>query len=291
MNDGAMDPQLRLAYEECRRMHRRHDPTYYWATRWLPRHVRSAVHALYGYVRAADELVDGAARPASAEERRAALEGWKRQLDEGLAEGGSEQPVIAALVDAGRRHELPLGELDVYMRSMQRDCGPVRIQTPAELDEYMRGSAAAIGLIMAPLVGAPAAHRDGFGQMGVAFQLTNFVRDVREDLALDRVYLPREDLLRFEVTEDDLAGGSATPGFRALIALEVGRARSLFDRTAPAARSAAPEMRRGIELARNVYIRLLDRIEARGFDVLSSPTRLFPWHVGSAVLKAMRARP
>jgi len=69
MNDGAMDPQLRSAYEECRRMHRRHDPTYYWATRRLPRHVRSAVHALYGYVRAADELVDGAARPASAEER------------------------------------------------------------------------------------------------------------------------------------------------------------------------------------------------------------------------------
>ncbi len=122
-----MDAGLRASYEACRRMQRRHDPTYYWATRRLPADVRPAVHALYGYVRTADELVDGPRRPAAPGDRRAALDRWEAALREGRAAGGSPQPVIAALVDAERRHGLPLDELDVYMASMRLDCDPVRI--------------------------------------------------------------------------------------------------------------------------------------------------------------------
>src|SRR5512144_3143740 len=108
------EQQLRAAYRTCRRAQRRHDPTYYLATRLLPARVRPATHALYGYVRGADEIVDGPRRAASPAQRRAALDAWHDELRRGRSEGGSQHPVIAALVDAGERHALPLGELDVY---------------------------------------------------------------------------------------------------------------------------------------------------------------------------------
>src|SRR5919107_5217121 len=199
-----MDHALDQSYETCRRMHRRHDPTYYWATRRLPRDIRPATHALYGYVRTADQIVDGPHRPPSAEARRAALDAWERALHEGLAAGRSPHPVVGALVDAGLRHRLPLGELRTYMRSMRIDCAPVRIEAWPELEAYMDGSAGSVGRIMAPLLGVPARHHGGYGRLGQAFQLVNFIRDVREDAGLDRVYLPAAERERFGVGEEHL---------------------------------------------------------------------------------------
>src|SRR6476620_1614019 len=115
----------------------------------LPREVRPAVHALYGFVRGADEIVDGPDRPPTAQDRREALDAWQATLEDGLATGHSEHHVIAALVDAGARHRLPRSELGVYMDSMRGDCdGRVRLRTRQELDRYMDGSAAAVGRIM-----------------------------------------------------------------------------------------------------------------------------------------------
>src|SRR5215217_247701 len=190
MTMDGMDPAVRASYEACRRMHRRHDPTYYWATRRLPAPVRPATHALYGYVRTADEIVDGPGRAPTPAERRRALDAWESALHMGIAAGRSEHPVVGALVDAARRHALPLGELEPYMRSMRVDCGPVRIASWEELQEYMDGSAGSVGRIMATLLGVPERQRARFGSLGQAFQLTNFVRDLPEDAALDRVYLP-----------------------------------------------------------------------------------------------------
>ncbi|MBA3327651.1 MAG: squalene/phytoene synthase family protein, partial [Solirubrobacterales bacterium] len=201
-------------------MQRRHDPTFYWATRRLPPDVRPAVHALYGYVRGADEIVDGPRRHPDPAVRCARLDAWQAALQDGERDGRSAHPVVAALVDAGQRHALPLGELRVYMDSMRTDCRPVRIADREELDAYMNGSAASVGRIMAPLLGAPA-ERETVAALGVAFQLTNFIRDVREDWAMDRVYLPG-------LAEDDLSARPATTGVRERVAGEVARARALF---------------------------------------------------------------
>lgn len=276
---GPPPPDLSDAYRLCRRMQRRHDPTYYWATRRLPSEVRPAVYALYGFVRGADEIVDGPGRPATPEARREALDRWEAELEQGLAAGRSEHPVVAALVDAGARHDLPLDELRVYMRSMRVDCGPVRIDSRDELDRYMRGSAGAVGRIMAPLLGAP---EDGetFGRLGTAFQLTNFIRDVREDWSLDRVYLPG-------VSEDTLARGSMTPALRDLVAEEVSRARVLFADTREAVDAVIPRVRPGMRLARAVYVRVLDRVESIGFDVLGRRADLQPWEAGTAAARGL----
>src|SRR3954447_21334449 len=181
-----MDSALSAAYETCRRRRRGHDPTYYWATRRLPADVRPATHALYGYVRTADEIVDGPDRPSTPAARRAALDAWEGELQR----GPEAHPVVGALLDAAQRHDLPLHELGTYMQSMRVDCGPVRIASDEELDAYMDGSAGSVGRIMAPLLDVPERFHADFGHLGQAFQLANFIRDVRKDWELDRIYMP-----------------------------------------------------------------------------------------------------
>src|SRR3954466_13365557 len=194
-----MHPAPAEGYATSRRMLRRHDPTYYVATRRLPAELRPATYALYGYVRAADQLVDGPRRPATPQARYAALDAWEAQLDAPV------HPIAKALADAAARHALPLEELRDYMRAMRADCGPVRIATWEELAAYMDGSAGTVGRIMATLLGVPAHHHADLGRLGIAFQLANFIRDVDEDRRLDRIYLPAEDRARFGVSEADLA--------------------------------------------------------------------------------------
>jgi len=243
------------AYIRCAALQRRHDPTFHLATRARGRDVRPAVHALYGFLRGADELVDGPHRAPTSAGRRAALDAWQAALADGVAAGGSDHPLIAALVDAGRRHDLPLHELAMYMDSMRVDCdGRVRIGSRAELDTYMNGSAGAVGRVMAPLIGVPAARREDVARLGVAFQLTNFLRDVRQDFAMDRVYLPGLD-------ERALAAGGPAP----LPLEEVRRAAQLFRESARAVLGACtPRARPGIALATTIYRRVhLGRIERR----------------------------
>src|SRR5688572_23410102 len=216
-----MDPSAHQGYETARRMLRRHDPTYYLATRRLPARVQPATYALYGYVRAADQLVDGPRRPATPQLRREALDAWETQLEQ------PRHPVAVALKDAASRHDLPLEELRVYMRSMRVDCEPpIRIDTYDQLATYMDGSAGTVGRIMAALLGFPPQHHADLGQLGIAFQLANFIRDVREDRQLDRIYLPAEDRAAFGVSDADLTGSSAR--LQALLRHEAERARALF---------------------------------------------------------------
>lgn len=273
------DPDVRGAYRRCAALQLRRDPTFFLATRRLPGDVRPAVQALYGFVRGADDIVD-ARGPGPA--RRARLDAWERELDRGLRDGRSAHPTIAALVDAGRRHDLPLGELRVYMDSMRVDCARVRIADRDQLDAYMNGSAAAVGRVMAPLLGAPVADRETVAALGVAYQLTNFIRDVREDWAMDRIYLPG-------LGEQDLARRRASDAFRERIGAEAARARELFAETRSVIGAVRPEMRAAMRLAGAIYERVLDRVERIGFDVLSRRTRLGPVEMAGAVLGAARS--
>ncbi len=284
---SGFSPELRLAYRTCRRMQRRHDPTYYWATRLLPSEIRPAVHALYGFVRGADELVDGADRPSDPAARRRALDDWEAELQRGRANGCSRHPVIAALVDAGHRHELPLGELSIYMDSMRLDCGPVRVANRAELDRYMRGSAGAVGMIMAPLLDTPAELHPEVARLGSAFQLANFIRDVNEDYALDRIYLPADEFVRHGVSIEDIARRRSSDGLRSLLAAEVSRARSMFASSRSLDPALPTSVRPGVHVARAVYERILDRIEALDFDILSSPVRVPPWQLAGVAVSAL----
>lgn len=287
---AAPAPILREFYRDCRRIHRRHDPTYYWATRRLPAEVRPAVHALYAYVRLMDQIVDGPHRPPGPAARRAALDRWETMLADAIrGDGAHAHPVVVALADAGHRHRLPLGELRLYFDSMRKDSEPVRVQTWDELERYMQGSAGSVGRILAALFGVAPERRSEFASLALAFQLTNLLRDVREDWDLDRVYLPAEDLEYFGVSVDQIERRELTPGFRRLVAFEVERARLLFRASAPAADRVTPGVRRGMRLARSVYLGVLDRTERLDFDVLGSRPNLPPWEMAQAVAGALRS--
>ena len=164
------------------------------------------------------------------------------------------------------------------MRSMRVDCAPVRIATRAELDRYMDGSGASVGRVMAAILGARH-EAETFGRLGVAFQLTNFVRDVRVDYELERIYLPAEELERFGVDASALGLVSATPQLRALLSVEVGRARALFGETAAAVAAALP--RHGAVCALRVPPTSPSSTASRRPTTTSSRTRSAPARGGS----------
>jgi phytoene synthase len=152
---------------------------------------------------------------------------------------------------------------------MRIDCAPVRIGSWEELEAYMDGSAGSVGRIMAPLLGVPERFHADFGRLGQAFQLANFVRDLREDFELDRIYLPADERERLGVAETDFGRRRASPALRELVAQQVARARALFAAAEPAVAAAPATVRSGIRLACAAYGRILDRAEAAGGDVLA----------------------
>ncbi|MEI6446523.1 MAG: phytoene/squalene synthase family protein [Actinomycetes bacterium] len=284
------DRSLESAYDLCRRMQRRHDPTFYLATLRLPSDVRPAVHALYGFVRSADEIVDGDGLSLDPDERLRRLDQLGAELDAARRGERVTTPAVIALADAGSRHDLPLEQLDAYLESMKRDARPLRIADWEDLRSYMNGSAGTVGTIMAPLLGAPAEQHLSFARLGLAFQLTNFIRDIPEDTGLGRIYLPADELRAAGVGERDLSASSASDGLRRVIAGQVARARELFAEGDAGSNAVSPGIRRGVILARTVYERTLDRVEAVGFDTLSHRASLPPIPLASAVIAGLRGR-
>jgi phytoene synthase len=268
-----MDARLAAAYERCRQLHRRHGRTYYLATRLLPGDKRRHVHALYGFTRYADEIVDSMdAMPTRI--RAARLRDWADRFVAGLAGAEVDDPILPAVIDTVRAFDLDRCDFSSFLASMAMDLDQRSYRDYDHLLGYMEGSAAVIGTMMLPILGPTdrVAAREPARQLGLAFQLTNFIRDVGEDLARDRVYLPEADLRRFGVTRADLdaaaAQGVATPSIQALIEFEVDRARQHYAAAAPGIPMLAPGSQACIRTAFHLYGGILDEIAASGYDVL-----------------------
>ena len=263
---GILDPDLRASYERCRRLTARHGRTYYLATRLLPPGKRPYVHALYGFARVADEIVDGPARADPAAPRR--LRDWGDGLAADVRRGFSNDPVRAAVVDTVLRWDIPVEHFAAFMDSMAMDLTVSEYPTYEDLLGYVHGSAAVIGLQMVPILEptddrAYPAARD----LGIAFQLANFVRDVGEDLDRGRVYLPLEDLARFGLDRDDLERRVVDDRVRALLAFEIARVRRLEDAARPGIDLLAPSSRPCIDAARILYCGIADEVEAIDYQV------------------------
>ncbi len=269
-----MDARLTAAYEECRRLHRRHGRTYYLATRLLPAGQRPHVHALYGFTRYADEIVDQTrSQPPRVREQR--LRDWSAAFLSGLDDGRVDDPILPAVLHTIRVQQLDHADFAAFLRSMAMDIDITRYQTYDELLRYMEGSAAVIGTMMLPILRPvdPAAAREPARQLGLAFQLTNFIRDVAEELDRGRVYLPQEDLRAHGVRVADLqrardAGHSDKP-IKRLIRFEIERARHHYALAAPGVTMLAPASQACIRTAFQLYAGILDEVERQGHDVFS----------------------
>ena len=272
---------LTASYERCRALHRYHGRSYYLATRLLPRWKRRHVHALYGFTRYADEIVDtadetaGIVGTARAAGREARLAAWSARFLGGLGGEEVDDPLLPAVLHTIRVFDLDLGDFRKFLASMAMDLTVTRYDTYDDLLGYMEGSAAVIGTMMLPILESsdPAAAREPARQLGLAFQLTNFIRDVDEDLGLGRIYLPAEDLARFGVTPADLhaarAAGTAGRPVRELIAYEVRRARGHYALAAPGVTMLAPASQACIRAAYRLYGGILDEVEKLDYDVFA----------------------
>jgi 15-cis-phytoene synthase len=278
---GITDPGLRADYTACRRLNAEHGRTYYLATLLLPPTKRPYVHALYGFARYADEIVDRLDPAWSALDRAAEFERWSAQIGHDLERGSSADPICRALLDTIRRWDLPLGYFFEFLDSMRMDLVVGEYETYADLLGYMRGSAAVIGLQMLPLLGRPDDGVDTTevaeraSELGIAFQLTNFLRDIGEDGQRGRIYLPQESLRRFGVERGDLDRARLEPGLgisdsvRSLIAYEIARTRQIYHSARPGIDLVHPSSRACLRTATALYRAILDEIERADYDVFS----------------------
>jgi phytoene synthase len=265
---GIVDPRLRASYRACRAVNATYGRTFYLATLLLPPAKRPAVHALYGFARRADEIVDAIDPALSVAERDRQLTEWT----ELLLRGAGDDPIMPAVHDAIVRNNIPLHLFDDFLASMRMDLTTTEYAKWHDLVVYMQGSAAAIGSQLLPVLGTvpgSLTEAEPYARtLGIAFQHTNFIRDVGEDLARGRIYLPKDDLTNFGVTPDDLATGKVDANIRALLAFEISRAHELYRSAEPGIDLLHPSSRECVRTAFRLYRGILDAIERNGYRVL-----------------------
>jgi phytoene synthase len=261
---GITDPALRSSYEFCRRLAAEHGKTYYLATWLLPPAKRPHVWALYGFARWADEFVDSMTNPDPE-----GLLVWGKQALDDLARGSSDDQVVRAAAHTVRELDIDLDLFEQFLASMRMDITVTGYQTYADLQRYTRGSAMVIGLMMLPVLGPLSPEATAPAEaLGEAFQLSNFIRDVGEDLVRGRVYLPQEDLDRFGVTRADLARGVVTEPIRELLRFQIARTRELYDAARPGVALVEATSRPCLQTAIDLYGGILDEVEAADYQVL-----------------------
>ncbi len=262
---------LDASYENCRELNKRYGTTYYWSTYALPRIKRHHVWALYAFCRLADDIVD-AFDGASTDERAAALAAFGDRFVADVDRGWSADPVLKAVVHTVRAFGLDEEVFQRFLRSMTMDLTVDHYETWNDLLEYTDGSAAVIGEMMLPILepttpDALPHARD----LGTAFQLTNFLRDVAEDLDRGRVYIPLEDLRRFGADPNRRVADEA---WVALMRFEIARCRDLYASADLGIAMLPPSTARCVRTARQLYSQILDRIEQASYDVFTTRARV-----------------
>ena len=273
----ASDPVLVEGYRRCAELTREYGTTYSWGAAILAKSRRRHVHAVYALCRLADDIVDddGATGPAAVEATTKKLREFADDFRSALAAGGSSDPVLAAVADTVLTVGIDPECFDRFFGAMAMDLTTTSYETWEDLCGYMEGSAAVIGEMMLPVLEpmSPAA-REPARALGFAFQLTNFLRDIDEDLDRGRVYLPQADLRRFGV---DISERTVTDGWRQFMAFQLARNRELYATADTGIPLLPPRSARCVGAARVLYSRILDLIEDADYDVFSSRLRVPTW--------------
>jgi phytoene synthase len=284
--------QLTMAYSVCRGITRANAKNFYYAFLVLPKHKRQALCAVYAFMRRCDDIADDPSL--SLEERRFKLNTWLAALHRVQQGEPSDDPILLALTDAQRRYTIPAGLLDELATGTAMDVEEtgtqseneraatspassltVRYKTFDDLKLYCYRVASVVGLVCIHIFG----YRDPAAeplaeQCGLAFQLTNIIRDVKEDAAMGRVYLPEEDLAKFGLSASDLLSTPDAARFRPLFALEANRAREFYHAGEQLMPYISEDSRPALWVLVNIYRKLLEKIAARQYDVFTSRVTL-----------------
>jgi phytoene synthase len=279
--------RLAASYAYCDRLARREAKNFYLAFHFLPRRQRLAMCALYAFLRITDDLAD---EPAPTPERRATLERWRQSWHAALA-GDYRHPLHAAFHDTVTSHGIPPACLDAVQQGVEMDLDVVRYETFKDLYPYCYRVASAVGLACIHIWGFRGAEAPVHAEAaGIAFQMTNILRDLREDAERGRIYLPVEDLHRFGYAEDCLRRCERGDRFADLMRFEVSRTRAYYDASAPLAACLDPPGRAVFLTLSRTYRGLLDEMVRRRYDVFSERVRLPRWRKAWLALRAVPVR-
>lgn len=261
--------EVERSYDYCREVARKRAKNFYYSFLLLSAQQRKGMCAIYAFMRYCDDLSD---EPGAT---RGAIDRWRSQLEEALEGRFSGHPVWPAFHHTVRRFGIPHEYFREMIAGVASDLEPRRMETFDDLYRYCYQVASVVGLTIIHIFGfdtrtaLPLAEK-----CGVAFQLTNILRDIREDAERERVYLPQEDLRRFGVSAADLGGGARTEAFVRLMRFEAARARSYYEESMPLLDLVHPRSRPSLWALITIYSRLLERIETTGYDVFSRRVRL-----------------
>jgi 15-cis-phytoene synthase len=255
---------IEAAYAEVERVTRREARNFAYGIMVLPRPKRQAIAAIYAFARRVDDIADG---DLPVEEKRTRLEALRAALD-----SGSDDPMLVALADARSRYSIPNRPLHDLVDGGLRDTQQNRYADFVALQGYCRLVAGAVGVACVAVYGSDDVERAE--TLGVALQLINIIRDVREDWELGRVYLPQDELAAYGVTEDDIGGGRVSAEWRALMAFQASRARAYLKDGLGLLETLDSRSAACVSTFAGLYRATLDRIEARGFDVFDGSLRL-----------------
>jgi phytoene synthase len=282
-----MTSELAHSYAYCDRLARREAGNFYTGFRVLPRPQRLATCALYAFLRIADDLSDEPGEPGH---KRTLLARWREGLDRALC-GEYTHRAHLALHHTVRTYGVPRAYLDAALDGVEMDLGPVRFATFSDLRLYCYRVASVVGLSCLHVWGFTHERARGYAEdAGLAFQLTNILRDLGEDAGRGRVYLPQDELARFGYDPDRLRRGERDAAFRALMRFQVERARGYYDAAWPLVPLLKPAGRAVFLVMARTYRGLLDQIERRDYDVFSSRVRVSKWRKLLLALGALPAR-
>ena len=272
---GILDLDMQDSYERCRKLNSEHGKTYYLATLLLPPGKRPYVHALYGFARYADEIVDDLSSTLSDQEKSDWLGKWGETFLSDLKKGKSEDPICKAVVDTVKRWEIPTDLFEAFLHSMRMDLTVRDYRTFKDLHEYVYGSAAVIGLQMVPILEPTSQIAYERAQdLGIAFQLANFVRDVAEDLTRGRIYLPLEELAKFGVDRKYLEKRIADENVKSALKFQIKRVKELEEKSRSGIEFLHPSSRPCIEAARILYCGIVDAVEKIDYEVFKKRAKV-----------------
>ncbi len=266
--------RLRAGYLLCRDITKRYGTSFYFATQFFPRETRDGIYAVYAFARIPDEIVDDP-NNLDREDAIAKLDAWRSKWLDAMSAGGSDDDVMNAIVHAFRKYGIPVEDGEAFLRSMFMDEEKVAYADYQELEEYMYGSAGVIGLMVTRIVGYSSEAAFPYAiKLGYAFQLTNFLRDIREDYdELGRVYMPQDDLVNFGLSTGDLQRHVRDERFLKFMKFQIARTRAVYREALPGIKLLNWRGRLAVRISYVLYKAILSEIERANYDVFAGRVR------------------
>lgn len=262
-----MPLSLIVDYSASEKLCRKHATSFSLAAEYLPERERNAAYATYGFCRVTDQIIDG---KSSLEEKKSRLDEWKKQLLSAWNEGTSPDPILHAFVQTCKQYDIPREWGFRLIDGLLRDLTKTHYENFDELYEYCFSAAAIPGLCMAYVLRAPHSGLEHAIELGIAMQLTNILRDIREDFEAGRVYLPRDEMERFGYTSENISQHIQNEAFQNMMTFNISRARDLYRHAEDGIRMIPQEGRLGMRLCLVFYQEILAEIEKKNYDVFSS---------------------